>query len=97
MNFAVFILSALFSCMAVMAIEYAAPGPTFEASKYTKWDKQTVKGSRKGKIYVPFKADDGSDDFVSVIRLDLVGDSQARGFAHGALLYKGESSRKYFS
>jgi hypothetical protein len=69
-------------------VDFQTPPPIFEASTYTTWDKKSVDGSRRGQIYVPFKDAQGNDDFVSMLRLDLVGDAKARGHAHGKLLAK---------
>ncbi len=66
---------------------YQTPPPTFEAKEYTNWNNLKRAGkSRRGDIYVPFKANDGSDDFVSMTRVDLVGNAYDRGYAHGFLL-----------
>lgn len=72
----------------VNAVEYPAPPANFEAAKWTKWELREVAGSRRGNVDVEFTAADGSADNIKLIRLDLLGDSKARGFAHGALLTK---------
>jgi hypothetical protein len=70
-------------------IEYPTPGATYEAKEFTSWVKRPAGKSRRGDIHVGFTATDGSDDFVDMIRLDLVGGPYDRGFAHGSLLSKG--------
>jgi hypothetical protein len=47
-----------------------------------------VLGSRRADINVPFVNNDGDDDNIHLIRLDLIGSSYDRGYAHGALLTK---------
>lgn len=79
----------LFVCLQVIAVAlgqegYPDPPPTFEASKYTSWAEGDVAGSRKGTIDINF----GSDDYVKMFMLDLVGDAKQRGYAHGKLLAK---------
>lgn len=69
---------------------YPTPGPTYEASDYTKWEARHVGKSKRASVEIKFTADDGSDDYIALTRLDLVGNSYDRGFAHGKLLYKGE-------
>jgi hypothetical protein len=71
--------------------EYQTPPPIFDPSTYTTWVQEvTTTGglSRKSLIDVPFKSEDGSDDNVHMYRVDLVGNTYERGFAHGALLTK---------
>lgn len=69
--------------------DYPAPPATYEASSFTKWDGTiSVDGSKRGMINVQFQDAEGNDDYINVFRVDLVGDSQQRGFAHGALLAK---------
>jgi hypothetical protein len=70
----------------VFSFGYDAPGQTFDAKSFTNWAKFNVKGSRKALIDVSFKDDSGNDDYIKVVRLDLVGDAEARGFAAGSLL-----------
>eukprot|EP01039_Chlorochromonas_danica_P001553 gene1553-1691_t len=67
---------------------YPTPGPTYEASDYTKWEARHVGKSKRASVEIKFTGDDGSDDYITLTRLDLVGNSYDRGFAHGKLLYK---------
>lgn len=74
----------------ILAIDYETPGQTFEAKQYTVWNNLRRAGkSRRAEISVDFKAEDGSDDYIHAYRLDLVGNSYDRGYAHGYLLAKG--------
>lgn len=98
------LVASLFTCIfAVQSIDFKTPPPTFEASKFTTWDKRSISGSRKGKIYVSFKDSQQNDDYVAISRLDLVGDARSRGYAHGALLateiveFVGPKLTKYFA
>lgn len=84
-----FIIAAVIACSAV-ATEYATPPPTFDPNPFTTWNKLEYKGSKRAQIKVPFTNADGSEDSVEMIRLDLVGNSRARGYAHGYLLAKGK-------
>lgn len=68
---------------------YPTPNPTFDALPYTTWSTETVANSRKANVYVPFSSADGTNDMISVFRLDLVGNDYERGYAHGYLLAKG--------
>lgn len=86
------------------AIDFEEPGPTFQAADYTTWSSHLqVKGSRRANIDVEYVNDDGENDYVSMIRLDLVGDAATRGYASGALLAKeiveftGPKLDKYFA
>jgi hypothetical protein len=88
MKFAV-VLAVLSSLSAVFAANYKAPPPTFEAKQYTVWNNLKRAGSsRRAEIGIDFKAEDGSDDFVHMYRLDLVGSAYERGYGHGFLLSK---------
>ena len=93
----------LISLVNVAAVDYKEPPPTFEAATYTSWNNETINDSSKAKIYVPFTAEDGSNDMVSVLRLDLVGTDYERGYAHGYLLakeieiFQGPALTKYFA
>jgi hypothetical protein len=88
MKFAV-LLVALSSLSAIFAAEYKAAPPTFEAKPNTVWNHLRKAGSsRRAEIGIDFKADDGSDDFVHMYRLDLVGSAYERGYAQGFLLSK---------
>jgi hypothetical protein len=76
----------------------------FEASEYTTWNQlRRVGKSRRAEIDISFKAADGSDDQVQMVRLDLVGNAKERGFAHGSLLaaeildFVGPKVRKFSS
>ena len=75
---------------AIAFADYPQPPPTFEASDYTTWHKRFVQKSRRADINVNFKAADGSDDNISMTRLDLVGSVYERGYAQGFLLAKGK-------
>lgn len=90
------VLASLAAISGIAATDYPAPNPTFEASSYTTWDEKTVANSKKAKIYVPFTAADGSEDMISVYRLDLVGNDYERGYAHGYLMAKGEKDHQKF-
>lgn len=81
-----FLLFLGVAAAAVAANEYPAPPATFVASDFTSWQKREVAGSRRAEVDVQFTAADGTADFVQLVRLDLVGDTKQRGFAHGALL-----------
>ncbi len=83
------LLVAVVIAVLTAATTYPVPPPTFEAKDYTTWHKKLVQKSRRGDIRVDFKADDGSDDYVSMTRLDLVGNVYERGYAHGYLMAKG--------
>lgn len=102
-KFAAIILAAVAVLNCAVATEYQTPPPTFEAKQYTVWSGKTINNSKRGEIYVPFTAADGSSDMVSVLRVDLVGDNKQRGYAHGYLLAKeiveftGPKLDKYFS
>jgi hypothetical protein len=77
----------------VRSADYKAPPPTFEAKDFTKWDNIKRSGkSRRADIHVDYKAEDGSDDFVHLYRLDLVGNAYDRGYAQGYLMAKGMPS-----
>lgn len=93
--------------IASAATDYAEPPPTFDAAQYTSWQAETSGASRKAAIYVPFTstntAGETVEDFVSVTRLSLVGDSsKERGYAHGFLMrneiieFSGPKLDKYF-
>jgi hypothetical protein len=86
-----FVLLLIVAVVAVVcATNYPVAAPTFEAKDYTTWHKTMVKKSKRADIRVDFKAADGSDDYVSMTRVDLVGNVYDRGYAHGYLLAKGE-------
>lgn len=75
---------------AIYATDYPTPAATFEAKEYTNWNNLKRSGkSRRADIHVDFKAEDGSDDFVHMYRLDLVGSAYDRGYAQGFLMAKG--------
>ena len=80
-------LGVLFA-LATASVTYPAAPPLFDGKSFTKWQARRSGKSRLGSIHIPFTAEDGSDDFVEMKRLDLVGDSKARGFDHGYLLAK---------
>jgi hypothetical protein len=61
---------------------------SFEADRFSSFEDGDVHGSRKGMINVNFKDAQGEDDYINLFRLDLIGTSKERGFAHGALLAK---------
>lgn len=88
-NYSAVFLAAFAAISGVTATDYPTPGPTYDASSYTTWEDKTVANSKKAKIYVPFTAADGSEDMVSIYRLDLVGNDYERGYAHGYLMAKG--------
>jgi hypothetical protein len=82
-------LLALATVGIVASTDYPAPQPTYEAGSFTTWDSKTIKNSKKAKIDVPITLEDGSSDYISMYRLDLVGNDHERGFAHGYLMAKG--------
>ncbi len=84
------LLTACLAASATAANVYPEPPPTLDPKPYTTWDKLSHKGSRKGRISVPFTGSDGSADSVNMYRLDLVGDAKTRGYAHGYLMAKGK-------
>lgn len=88
-KFSLALLSTFAAINTVVSTDYPVPNPTYEATQYTTWSDQTVGKSRKAKVYVPFTASDGSQDMISIYRLDLVGTDYERGYAHGYLLAKG--------
>lgn len=67
---------------------YDPPGRTFDAKSFTQWHDRSVKGSRKASIDVSFTDEDGDSDYIKLVRLDLVGDAETRGFASGSLLWE---------
>lgn len=85
---ALVVLLALIAYVAA-ATNYPTPGATYEAKDFTVWQRRKVQNSRLADVTVNFKAADGSDDSLHLYRLDLVGSPYERGFAHGALLTKG--------
>ena len=89
-----FVFTVLSSLLFVGSVSagnvYQEPPPTFDPKPNTVWDKLEHKGSKRGALNVKFTGTDGIADSVNMYRLDLVGDSHARGFAHGYLLAKGD-------
>lgn len=80
---------ALLMTLKVAMGDYPEPPPIFQASPNTVWDDKETAGSRRAQIHIPFTNTlTGEADTVDLIRLDLVGDAQERGFAHGALLHR---------
>lgn len=67
------------------ATDYQDPPEIFQASEYTTWGDE-YENSRKAQLLVEYTNPQGEADQISMLRLDLVGDSKQRGFAHGALL-----------
>ena len=88
------VLLALIAYMAA-ATDYPTPGATFAAKDYTVWQHRKVQNSRRADVTVNFKAADGSDDYIHLFRLDMVGNPYERGFAHGALLTKGKLACRF--
>lgn len=87
------ILSAilcLLSTWSILGATYQTPPPTYEAKDYTQWNLKHTGKSKRANINVNFKTEEGADDYISLIRLDLVGNSYDRGYAHGFLLAKGK-------
>eukprot|EP01038_Epipyxis_sp_PR26KG_P006963 gene6963-9518_t len=72
----------------VAATNYPEPKATFEASKFTTWNKKRVGKSKLAEIEVTFTSyeNPSEQDSIKMKRLDLVGDSRERGYAHGFLL-----------
>lgn len=79
--------AAAFYFAVALANEYQTPPQILDPSAGTTWV-QTVSNSRKALIDIPFVDESGNADNVHCYRLDLVGDVQERGFAHGALMAK---------
>jgi hypothetical protein len=61
---------------------YPPPPPTFPGKLFTKFNPETVNGSRVGTVFIPFTDANNTADFVQFNFLDLVGDSYNRGFAY---------------
>lgn len=78
------------SAFSAVANTYPEPPPTFAAKDYTQWSLKRAGKSRRADISVTFQANDGSDDYINMFRLDLQGNSYERGYAHGFLLSKGQ-------
>lgn len=77
------------TCAQVIATDYKDPPQTFQANLFTAWESsdEKVGSSKRGGVNVQFDADDGSSDYVSLIRLDIVEtDPYKRGYAQGFLL-----------
>lgn len=74
--------------------DYPTPAATYEARDYTNWNLHRVGKSRKALVDVRFTAADGSEDYVTVTRLDLVGNAYDRGYAQGQLLHEGNVINK---
>ena len=59
------------------ATDYQSPPPTFDAKQFTVWDAPSdsdlLHGSRRAKIFVPFTDDAGNNDYVEILRVDLMG------------------------
>ncbi len=83
------LLLSLLAFISVSGTAYAPARETYDAKAFTNWDKLLIKGSKKGIINVPCPTDSDPNDFVKALRLDLVGDSYSRGYAHGFLLANG--------
>jgi hypothetical protein len=83
-------LLSLAALTSVVATDYPPAQPTFDAKTYTTWERRGVANSKRGQVYVPFTADDGSSDYLSIFRLDLVGNDKERGYAHGYLMARGK-------
>jgi len=81
------LIGATFLVSSTSATVYKEPPPTLDPKPYTTWQKSKLT-SKRGEINIPFTNTDGSSDSVNMIRLDLVGDSATRGYAHGYLLAK---------
>jgi len=75
-------------CNATSDLVFPIQPPTFNANEFTSWGDKSVLGCRRADINVPFTNNDGEDDNIHMIRLDLIGSSYDRGFAHGSLLTK---------
>lgn len=88
MMFFLVVLLVLLVVLSAASISFPVQPPTFDASEYTTWGDASVLGSRRSDINIPFKGSDGDDDNIHMIRLDLIGSSYNRGYAHGALLTK---------
>lgn len=67
--------------------QYQIPPQQLDPTPFTEWS-QTYGESKRADIHVPFVNEDGTDDFVRLYRLDLVGNAYEKGFAHGALMAK---------
>ena len=86
--------------LALLAASASALPSSYKASDYTTFDRRSVSGSRRAQISIPVDA--AADDVIDMVRLDLVGDAKARGFAQGALItaeienFMGPALDKYF-
>jgi len=83
-GFFLLILAVVVVC-ARAGTDYQDPPEIFQASEYTTWGEE-IENSRKAQLTVDYVNPQGEADQISMIRLDLVGDSKQRGYAHGALL-----------
>lgn len=79
------IILALTAASQAAASDYPEPPQIFDALSNTKYVKHSGK-SRSGTINIDFQAADGSDDYIKLGRVDLVGDSKTRGYDYGKML-----------
>jgi len=84
------LLAVVATLAGAVKTDYPTPAATYEARDFTKWNLHKVGKSRKALVDVKFPAADGSEDYVTVTRLDLVGSAYDRGYAQGQLLHEGE-------
>lgn len=83
------VLAVLATLTSALKNDYPAAAPTYEARDFTKWDSLRAGKSRRATVDVRFAGADGAEDYVTVTRLDLVGNSYDRGYAFGKLMSKG--------
>jgi hypothetical protein len=80
------------SAIATIGGTQADVPPILDPAPYTTWTSTSLDGlSRRAEVKVPFTNSTGSDDFVNMLRVDLVGDAVQRGQAHGELVSQGDT------
>lgn len=83
------VIIAALATISTLAATYPTPPPTFQAKEFTHWSLKRAGKSRRADINIDFKAEDGSDDYIHLYRLDLQGTAYERGYGHGYLMAKG--------
>lgn len=76
---------AIVAAAQASAADYPEPPQIFDGLSHTKYLKHSGK-SRSGIIDIEFTAADGTDDYIKMGRIDLVGDSKTRGYDYGKML-----------
>lgn len=85
-------LRSLLAASAIAAVggNQADVPPILDPAPYTAWTSTSSDGlSRRADVEVPFTNSTGSADFVTMLRVDLVGDAAQRGQAQGELVSQG--------